>query len=51
MREANKYGSRFVIFIGGEEYENGKVQIKNMETGDQQLVDLNNLDTITSFVR
>ena len=40
MREANKYNSRFVLFIGGEEYENGQVQLKNMESGEQQLIGL-----------
>jgi histidyl-tRNA synthetase len=51
MREANKYNSRFVLFIGGEEYENSKVQLKNMETGDQKLFALGQIDKIISEIK
>ncbi len=35
MREANKYGASFVVFIGGDEYALGKISIKNMQDGNQ----------------
>jgi len=51
MREANKYNSRFVLFIGGEEYENGQLQLKNMETGAQKLIKLDHLDKVISEIK
>ena len=43
MREANKLNSEFVLFLGGEEYSEGKVQLKNMKNGTQELVKIENL--------
>ncbi len=40
MREANKLNSNFVIFAGGEEYQNGKLVLKNMSGGEQELFEL-----------
>jgi histidyl-tRNA synthetase len=35
MREANKLNSKFCIFIGGDEFKNGKLLVKNMVSGEQ----------------
>ncbi|WP_312521832.1 histidine--tRNA ligase [Anaerospora sp.] len=43
MKYANKYPARFVAIIGDEEVKENKVMLKNMETGEQQLIDM---DTI-----
>jgi len=51
MREANKYNSRFVLFIGGEEYENSQVQVKNMESGEQKFFGLSQIDNISEFIK
>lgn len=51
MREANKYNARFVVFIGGEEFENGQIQIKNMQTGDQTLLSIKDLEKILQIVK
>ncbi len=51
MREANKYKSRYVLFVGGEEYEKGQVQLKNMETGDQQLFALNQIEDLINNIK
>lgn len=51
MREANKYNARFVIFIGGEEFLNNKFQIKNMQTGEQNLFDLSELEKIIDIIK
>ena len=48
MREANKSNARFVLFIGGDEYKSGYCNLKNMSTGDQLQVPLNQLDQILS---
>ena len=36
MREANKSNAKYVLFIGGEEYQQGKFNLKNMQSGEQQ---------------
>lgn len=46
MREANRLNARFVLFIGGEEYKKGMANLKNMETGEQKLVQIDKLDDI-----
>lgn len=51
MREANKFNSKFVLFIGGDEYKNGKVSLKNMKTGDQTLIEINGLSVIVDAVK
>ena len=51
MREANKYKSRFVLFIGGEEYESGKVQLKNMESGEQQQIRFDDVTKILGSIK
>jgi histidyl-tRNA synthetase len=50
MREANKYHARFVLFVGGDEYENSQVQLKNMENGEQKLFNISELNKIIEFV-
>lgn len=39
MKLANKYAARYVAIIGEEEAAQNKVMLKNMESGEQQLVD------------
>ena len=43
MRLANKEEARFVCILGENELKSGKVQVKNMETGDQQEIVLQKL--------
>ncbi|GAB6282120.1 MAG: histidine--tRNA ligase [Ignavibacterium sp.] len=35
MREANKLNAKFCLFIGGDEFKNGKIIIKNMKISEQ----------------
>lgn len=51
MREANKYNSRYALFVGGDEFDNGQVQLRNMENGEQELVDISSIDTIYNLVK
>lgn len=51
MREANKYNTRFVVFVGGDEFVNGQVSIKNMKTGEQTLIETNSLSLIVDAVK
>lgn len=51
MREANKLNARFVLFIGGDEYKSGYCNLKNMSTGDQLQVHINQLDQILTNLK
>ena len=51
MREANKLNAKFVLFIGGDEYKSGKLNLKNMSTGEQQLIDVNNYHQIIEIIK
>lgn len=41
MKQANKYPARFVAIIGDDEAVQGKVMLKNMQSGIQELVNIN----------
>lgn len=41
MKQANKYPAHFVAIIGDDEAAEGKVMLKNMQSGIQELVDIN----------
>ena len=43
MREANKVGADYAIIIGDKELEVGQAEVKNLSTGDQNKVALNQL--------
>jgi histidyl-tRNA synthetase len=47
MREANKMKAKFVLFIGGDEYKAGMMNIKNMSTGEEEKI---SIDSIREFV-
>ncbi|MGA7721155.1 MAG: histidine--tRNA ligase [Ignavibacteriaceae bacterium] len=51
MREANKFNARYVLFLGGDEYQSGKLNLKNMETGEQKLFELENYHEIINIIR
>ncbi|NOX18313.1 MAG: histidine--tRNA ligase [Chlorobi bacterium] len=46
MREANKLNAKFVLMIGGEEYERGVTVLKSMETGEQKEIELSETEKI-----
>ncbi len=51
MREANRLNAGFVMIIGGEEFESGKVVIKNMQNGEQETFDINNISGILNKIK
>jgi histidyl-tRNA synthetase len=51
MREANKMNARFVLFIGGDEYKSGYCNLKDMSTGDQHQVPLNQLEKVLTNLK
>ena len=46
MNYANRKGVKYVAIIGENEMNNGKVTIKNMETGEQKMVNSNGLNSL-----
>lgn len=51
MREANKMNARFVLFVGGDEYKNEELVLKNLSNGQQENIKLNELNTLISRVK
>ena len=51
MGYADTKGIPFVAIVGGDEMAQNKVMLKNMTTGEQQLVDLEHLKNSTFFAR
>jgi len=51
MREANKLNSKYSLFIGGEELSERKVVLKEMETGEQETLKLEDLSGIRERIK
>lgn len=51
MREANKLNAKYVLLFGGEELSQNKIVLKKMETGDQTVFDLSELDSIKNKIK
>jgi histidyl-tRNA synthetase len=51
MREANKYNAKFVVFVGGDEYKRGELNVKNLSNGEQQLIKLEDFEKLKSIVK
>jgi len=43
LKSADRLKAKFVLLLGDDELEKGLVQIKNMETGEQEEIPLNNI--------
>ena len=43
MKYANKIGSRYSVILGDNEIEQDRVKLKNMETGEEELVKVSEL--------
>ena len=46
MREANKMNARYVLFIGGDEYKEGMMNLKNMSTGVEEKIYLTKIQDL-----
>ena len=51
MREANRMNAKYVLFFGGDEYEEGKITLKNMSEGDQEIYDKDSIIEIINKIR
>ena len=43
MKDANRMNCKYMLIIGDDEISKNIIQVKNMETGNQESVDLSNL--------
>jgi histidyl-tRNA synthetase len=51
MREANKMNANFTLFVGGEEYEQEMITLKNMESGKEEKMLLNDMDNLVNLIK
>jgi len=51
MREANKYNAKFVVFVGGDEYKRGELNVKNLSNGEQQLIKIEDIAKLKSLIK
>ncbi|MGQ9799733.1 MAG: histidine--tRNA ligase [Ignavibacterium sp.] len=51
MREANKLNARFVLFVGGDEYKNGELVLKNLATSEQEKIKVSELSSLISKIK
>ncbi len=51
MREANKYNAKFVVFVGGDEYKRGELNLKNLSNGEQQLIKIEDFEKLKSIIK
>ncbi len=51
MREANRMKAKYVLFVGGEEFEKGNTVLKVMETGIQEELPLGKFDEIINRIK
>ncbi len=46
MKYADKIGAKYTVVIGDDEIKNGRVNIKNMSSGEQKEIDISNIKNI-----
>ncbi|MDH7605006.1 MAG: histidine--tRNA ligase [Melioribacter sp.] len=50
MREANKFNSRYTLIVGGEEFRNGYLVLKNMSNGEQTNISVEDINKLISIL-
>ena len=51
MREANKFNAKYVVFVGGDEFIRGELNVKNLSNGEQQLIKIEDFEKLKSIVK
>ena len=51
MREANRVNAKFVLFIGGDEYKQGMLKLKNMAGGEEEKIVLNDIRLLITKIK
>jgi histidyl-tRNA synthetase len=46
LKQANRLQARFAVVVGEEEAANGQVMLKNMTTGDQELISPDDIEAV-----
>jgi threonyl-tRNA synthetase len=51
MREANKFNAKYVVFVGGDEFNRGELNVKNLSNGEQQLIKIEDFEKLKSLLK
>ena len=51
MREANKMNAKYVLFVGGDEYKQGMIKLKNMSVGTEEIIALSEFNKLNSKLK
>jgi histidyl-tRNA synthetase len=51
MREANKMNAKYVLFIGGDEYEQGMLKLKNMGDSSEKNISLDRIQDLITIIK
>ena len=51
MREANKLNARYVLFIGGDEYKQGLMNLKDMSTSSEEKISIDSIRELMAQLR
>jgi len=51
MREANKLKAKYVLFIGGDEYKQGMLNLKNMGDSSEKNIPLDKIQELITIVK
>ncbi len=51
MREANKMNANYTLFIGGDEYKNKKIVVKNMKSGKEEKILVNDINDLVKKIK
>ncbi len=46
MREANRMNAKYTLFIGGDEFKAGMMNLKNMSSGEEEKISLKDINSI-----
>ena len=51
MSSVNSFSAKQTLKVGGEEFENDKLRIKNMSTGEEETLPITEVEKITTMIR
>jgi histidyl-tRNA synthetase len=51
MREANKLNAKYALFIGGDEYKQGLIKLKNMSDSLEKILSLEKIHELISIIK
>jgi histidyl-tRNA synthetase len=51
MREANKMNANYTLFVGGDEYQQEMIKLKNMDSGKEEKISSNDIDNLVKKIK